>query len=163
MEMEIYWKSLFIFSSISIGITGLFIWMIFSRKKILHALMSGGRRNNMYMAFGPSKSKGNFTVVERTRASLVVAFLTMITVLALYMGFPYWLDLPRAVTSNYAVTQGTVNDYEKVTMKGREWGYTYSILIDNTRYHSMESNLLSLGETVTITFLPHTKVIIDIK
>ncbi|WP_227013835.1 hypothetical protein [Paenibacillus psychroresistens] len=103
-------------------------------------------------------------IVKTVFTYLVVSLIFVgLTSFSLYIVVPYWLDLPRLLTGNYAVISGTLNSYETTHTSGKSWGYNYYIKMDGIGYHTELSKDVYIGEKVTISFLPHTKVILKIK
>ncbi len=79
-----------------------------------------------------------------------------------YVVIPYWLDLPRSITSNYMVMEGRLDKYDTIRRAGKSLSYKYHVEINGVGYHIEQPHKDYIGTDVRIEFLPHTKVIIKI-
>ncbi|WP_144027545.1 hypothetical protein [Paenibacillus selenitireducens] len=78
-----------------------------------------------------------------------------------YIAVPTWLDLPAVITGNYAEVTGHLTNSATVEMKGKSWGYPYYAYIDGEFYSSLVPLDAFEDLTITVNYLPHTKVIVD--
>ncbi|MBE1443834.1 hypothetical protein [Paenibacillus sp. OAS669] len=115
--MLVYWVVLLLFTALGLGIPFILIWKLvieearlaLYQKKVGHK--PGKKRKERKMKF----SDIAFGVVLTMALFAFSAF-------ALWIVFPYWQDVPRAVTGHYAVAQGRLDSSEKVHKAGsRTW------------------------------------------
>lgn len=157
--MLIYWAILLIFTALGLGIPYILIWKLIVEKVQL-ALM----RKKAGIKLGKKRVARKTKLNEIVGGGVLLMALLAFSAFAIWTVFPYWQDVPRAVTGHYAVAQGRLDSREKVQKSGsRAWGYPYSVSVDGVHYSSMISGDSFIGDIVTIQFLPHTKVILSIK
>jgi len=78
-----------------------------------------------------------------------------------YQAVPTWLDLPAVLTGNYAEVTGHLTNSTTVEMSGKSWGYPYYAYIDGEFYNSLVPLDSFENQIITVNYLSHTKVIVD--
>jgi hypothetical protein len=153
--MSVYWVTFILFSSLGLGISGIFIKQILIEKiKFFITHPKNIKKRDI---------KKNTLIVEIFGTIFLLIIMVGIPAFCLYIVFPYWMDLPRAITGNYIVVQGNLNYSHETQNSGKSWGDNIFYKIDGIYYKSTKSTNASIGDKVEIEFLPHTNVILKIK
>lgn len=159
VNMLVYWAVLLLFTTLGLGIPYILIW-----KLVVEEVRLALYRKKAGHKPGKKRAVHKTKFSDRALGVVVAMALFALSAFALWAVFPYWQDVPRAVTGHYAVAQGRLDSSEKIQHTGRRsWGYSYSISVGGVQYSSMTSGGSFIGDMVTIRFLPHTKVILNIK
>jgi len=168
--MYLFWVTTFFFTVLGGFIVWVFFykvawgsWVTYKRRKDYEA--RNPKRTKSWRKKNKNKKSPNHTRFVDYLVGIPVMFIAFFCVPAFcfWLAFPAWLDLPRAVTGNYAVVTGTVTNIRTAEFEGKSWGYPYYTTIENNGYQSTIPVNVILGETITVETLPHSKVIVKVK
>lgn len=160
-EVVVYWLSLLLFTSLGSFILWIFLYKIVwrtwknrkinPRKKSIKKVIKRTFFGKVKHVFGVGLSY-----------VFMFALFIGIPIFCFYVAVPTWLDLPAVLTGNYAEVTGHLTNNVTVEMSGKSWGYPYYAYIDGEFYYSLVPLDSFEDLTITVNYLPHTKVIMDI-
>ena len=99
--------------------------------------------------------KGN---LHAMKAICVLIILFILTLFILITIIPYWMDFPKFITGNYDTKEGIIANEKYSRVKDSHTNIT----IENNIYIFYDSEYPTIGNKVSIKYLPNTKLIYKI-